>query len=103
MQKFLSVFTWQKKDRANRYEREKNIATTGTVPQRLSLAKNRKTHPEILYFLAQNDPDAGVRQAVANNETMPVHVSPFLARDQSPDVRLALAARRRECAFCTPT
>ncbi|MBK6895406.1 MAG: DUF2336 domain-containing protein [Alphaproteobacteria bacterium] len=93
MQKFLSVFTWQKKDRANRYEREKNIATTGTVPQRLSLAKSRKTHPEILYFLAQNDPDAGVRQAVANNETMPVHVSPFLARDQSPDVRLALAAR----------
>ena len=93
MQKFLSVFTWQKKDRAGRYEREKKVATSGTPAQRLALARNRKTHPEILYYLAQNDPDQQVREAVAQNEVMPVHVSPFLARDHSPDVRLALAAR----------
>ncbi|MCL4677852.1 MAG: DUF2336 domain-containing protein [Alphaproteobacteria bacterium] len=93
MQKFLSVFSWPKKAFADRYDREKQVATRGTLPERLSLARNRRTHPEILYYLAQNDPDEQVRRTVAENEAMPVHVSPFLARDNSPDVRLALAAR----------
>lgn len=93
MQKFLSVFSWPKKGRSDRYEREKVIASKGSVPERLSLARSRKTHPEILYFLAQNDPEPEVRRTVAENEAMPVQVTPYLARDNSADVRLALAAR----------
>lgn len=76
-----------------RYEQEKTIAQSGDVKKRLSLARNTHTHQEILYYLAEKDPDPKVRRAVAENPSMPVHVSPVLAEDSSDDVRMALAAR----------
>ena len=95
MVRFLNVFTKQKKSTrdSSRYEREKVLAVSGSMKERLDLAKSRKTHPEILYFLAQNDPEPEVRRAVAGNELMPLHVSPFLATDNNMDVRMTLAAR----------
>jgi len=59
----------------------------------MSLAKNTKTNKEILYYLAESDPDPKVRQAVAKNTSTPEHVSPVLAADDDTDVRLALAKR----------
>ncbi len=76
-----------------RYEQEKTIALSDDVKKRLTLARNTQTHQEILYYLAEKDPDPKVRRAVAENPSMPVHVSPVLAEDSSDDVRMALAAR----------
>ncbi len=76
-----------------RYEEEKKIAEGEDPGKRLTLAGDRKTHQEILYYLAEKDPDPKVRKAVAENPAMPVHVSPILAVDQNEDVRMALAAR----------
>lgn len=61
--------------------------------ERLTLARNTETHKEILYYLAEKDPSADVRKAVAENKSMPLHASNVLATDNNQDVRLALASR----------
>ncbi|PZP55474.1 MAG: hypothetical protein DI586_06705 [Micavibrio aeruginosavorus] len=81
------------------FNKEKNalksrqLALSGKAEDRLKVAKSKNTQPELLYYLAQNDPDASVRQAVAKNKSTPVHASSVLAKDADEDVRLALASR----------
>ncbi|MEM6781310.1 MAG: DUF2336 domain-containing protein [Pseudomonadota bacterium] len=82
----------QKRD-PKRYEAEKAIAEKGDEKKRLSLAKNSKTHQEILYYLAEKDPSPDVRLAVAKNASAPLHISALLAEDTNIDVRMALAGR----------
>lgn len=72
---------------------EKEVAISGDKKQRLTLAKSSKTSKEILYYLAEKDPESEIRKAVAENKAMPVHVSPVLSQDPDQDVRLALASR----------
>jgi uncharacterized protein (DUF2336 family) len=79
--------------RKRRYEAEKAIALSADSPARVRLAENPGTHQEILYYLAQSDPDPAVRRAVAGNMATPVHASPILALDKDQDVKLALAGR----------
>ena len=88
---FSSFFT--KKDRAARYENEKQIVLDSDVSHRSKLAKDPSTSQEILYYLAQNDKDAGVRKSVASNKSTPFQASDILATDRDQDVRLALAER----------
>src|SRR5262245_16806276 len=76
-----------------RYRAQREIAQGGNVSARLKLARDTETNREILYYLAENDPEVSVRSAVVANPSMPLHVSPILARDSNVDVRLALAAR----------
>ncbi|QQG37369.1 MAG: DUF2336 domain-containing protein [Micavibrio aeruginosavorus] len=76
-----------------RYEKEKTIAQSSNVRKRLALAKDPRTHQEILFYLAKEDPDPAVRLAVARNMSTPVQASPMLAGDGSEDVRMALARR----------
>jgi uncharacterized protein (DUF2336 family) len=75
------------------YEEQRAALSSADVKARMSLAKNSRTNREILYYLAEKDPDAKVRQAVIKNKAMPVHASPVLATDKDQDVRLALAGR----------
>ena len=89
---FKHMFGSSKPD-PRRYEQEKAAARGADEKKRLSLAKNSKTHKEILYYLAEKDPSAKVREAVAKNKSMPVQVSAVLAGDKDEDVRLALAGR----------
>lgn len=74
------------------YERQKSLLEAGTAEERLQIADDADTHPEVLYFLAK-DADANVRRAVATNRATPVQASTLLANDKSVDVRMALAAR----------
>lgn len=76
-----------------RYEEEKRIAHSDDTGERLNLAQSTETHQEILYYMAENDPDPDVRKAVALNHTTPVHASTVLAADKNQNVRLALAER----------
>lgn len=78
---------------AERYAREKEIMRGTDAAKRLALARNENTHQEILFFLAQNDPEAAVRMAAARNWSTPLQASPVIANDSSEDVRLALARR----------
>lgn len=75
------------------YEEQKKLAVEGKINQRLKLAENKKTNQEILFYLAENDPDDKVRRAVAQNISTPLHAAHQLAIDSSQDVRLALAGR----------
>lgn len=75
------------------YEEQREDLQSADLKRRLKLARNTKTEKEILYYLAEKDPEAAVRKAVAENKSMPVHASPILAADQDQDVRLALAGR----------
>lgn len=85
---FGNLFNRDKRD-----ARDRNIAVSDNASARIKIAKNSKTRPELLYYLAQNDPDASVRQAVAKNRSTPVHASGVLSKDTDTDVRLALAHR----------
>ncbi len=88
---FASLFG--KKDKSAQYEAEKTIALSDQVKDRLKIAKDPKTHQEILFYMAQTDGDSSVRQAVAQNTSTPVQASGVLSKDTNVDVRLALAAR----------
>lgn len=74
------------------YDVQKQKATSAKSAERLKLARDPKTHLEILYYLA-DDKDALVREAVASNPATPVQVSDKLAKDPRTEVRLNLAAR----------
>jgi len=82
--------------RPKQYSDQKESLQSAKVKERMSLAKDTKTNKEILYYLAEHDPDPKVRQAVAKNTSTPVHISPVLAADDDTDVRLALAKRLME-------
>ncbi|MCB1650542.1 MAG: DUF2336 domain-containing protein [Alphaproteobacteria bacterium] len=75
------------------YEEQRAALDSADVKARLTLARDSQTSKEILYYLAEQDPVAAVRKAVADNEAMPVQVSPILAGDTDEDVRMALARR----------
>jgi len=77
----------------DRYEREKVIARGGDEKKRITLASSAETHQEILFYLAQHDPNPKVRQAVAANTKTPVQAAGVLAGDVDIDVRLTLAQR----------
>lgn len=79
--------------RQKRYDRQKTLVRSENAADRLKLAKSKATQPELLYYLAQNDPDVNVRRAVAKNKATPVHASSVLAKDNDVDVRLALSGR----------
>lgn len=93
MFRFLKKIKINKRTSADKYEDEKTRATSGDVRQRLNLAKNTRTNQEILYYLAEHDPDPRVRRAVAKNAALPVQAGPVLAADKDVDVRIALAER----------
>lgn len=59
---------------------------------RKSLAENRETAPEILYFLAE-DAHPEVRRAIANNPSTPRKADILLAGDPQEAVRLDLARK----------
>lgn len=78
---------------SGRYKNAAASLKSADVKERLTLAADTQTSKEILYYLAEKDPDPEVRKAVAANESMPVQVTPVLASDSDQDVRMALAAR----------
>jgi uncharacterized protein (DUF2336 family) len=81
----------QERDPA-RYEIEREKAKSQSTSDRLKVAKDPKTHLEILYYLAE-DQDHKVRKAVASNPSTPMHVSHVLAKDDDVDVKIALIKR----------
>jgi uncharacterized protein (DUF2336 family) len=74
------------------YEDAKVLAHSGSIEERRAIASHRETRPEILFFLA-NDPDAGIRQRIAANDTTPHQADVNLARDADDDVRCVLATK----------
>ncbi len=93
LKNLLPIKDTKKKRDPKRYAEEKTTAITGDVKKRLTLANSSKTHQEILYFLAERDPDPRVRKAVAGNKSTPIHATPILAHDHDEDVRLKIAER----------
>lgn len=78
-----------------RYEKERALAESQNVRDRLKLARDPRTHLEILYYLA-GDSDDKVRMAVAKNDAAPVQASQIMVRDKNVDIRMALAHRLME-------
>lgn len=76
-----------------RYEWEKALSLSQDPEKRMKIAKNPKTHQEILYYMAENDPDPNVRRVVARNLATPIVACGIIAQDDSIDVRLGLAER----------
>jgi len=75
------------------YGQQADDARSDNVEKRLNLALSSETHKEVLYYLAEKDPEPAVRRAVIDNDALPMQVSPILAQDSDIDVRLALAGR----------
>lgn len=86
-----SIVTKQNRD-PKQYEVEREKARSKSAKDRLAVAKNPKTHLEILYYLAE-DQDHKVRKAVASNPSTPIQVSDVLAKDDDVDVKIALIKR----------
>ncbi len=91
MSSFLTRFFGAREPR--NYVLQKHELQSEKRSQRLRLAKDTATNKEILYYLAEKDPDPKVRKAVIANRALPVHAVTILAQDRDIDVRLALAAR----------
>lgn len=89
----LFSFLFGTKNKVEIYDREKKIALSDNIKDRLKVAKNPETHQEILFYMAQTDGNAEVRRAVAGNRSTPVQASNVLSKDKNEDVRLALAGR----------
>lgn len=75
-----------------RYDSQKKLLETGDAAALQAMAAGHETHPEILYYLAQN-PDADIRRAVASNVAAPVQAAVVLARDTDEDIRVTLVSR----------
>ena len=75
------------------YDSQKQLAVSGKTRDRLALARDINTHKEILFYLAEHDPDEKVRKAVAQNIATPMQANTKLATDASVDVRMALAGQ----------
>ncbi|CAN0318996.1 unnamed protein product, partial [Chrysoparadoxa australica] len=74
------------------YESAKRTLSEGTEKKRRGLASSPDTKPEILYFLA-SDESPDVRAALAANAASPAQADQLLADDPDEDVRQALAAK----------
>lgn len=79
----------------NDYEQAKEAARHGTAVERTILASRSDLPPELLYFLAQDD-EPPVRAAVAGNAALPQKAERFLVDDAQPEVRQALARKLAE-------
>lgn len=88
----LSFFKNILKSDKNDYDAQREKLARASLRDRADLASSTQTHPEILYYLAQDDA-VTVRRAIAANKATPVQAAPLLAQDRDVDVRLALAAR----------
>ena len=69
------------------------IARSDDAAKRMALARSLRTHQEILYYMAEHDPDPMIRQVVAQNLATPIQASGVISSDANEDVRLALAER----------
>ncbi len=74
------------------YEESKSLVQSRDPADRKRVAADQQVKPEVLYFLA-NDPDPGVRMAVARNQATPVQADVILAREAQETVRADLAAK----------
>jgi uncharacterized protein (DUF2336 family) len=68
------------------------IARDGNLAERVALAGQSRTPPELLYFLAE-DSEISVRRAVAENPHTPRQADVVLGRDPDPGVRCLLARK----------
>ncbi len=75
------------------YTQAREQVRSTDVKDRLSLAKEPQTNPEILYYLAESDADPRVRLAATKNAALPLQATPILAQDSDEDVRLALVQK----------
>lgn len=91
--KFFKSGDAEKVNASKRYEETRRKLSSEDKKDRLAIARDHSTTKEILYYLGEKDPDPDIRKAVAENPSSPYQLSPILARDQSPDVRMALAER----------
>lgn len=78
--------------KAPSYEEAKDVAATGSVGERLELAKCEGLPPEFLYYFA-SDQDDSVRRAVAANPGTPLQADVILAKDREVSVRTVLAEK----------
>jgi uncharacterized protein (DUF2336 family) len=74
------------------YHRSKEMAAASELSTRLDLAQRQDVRPEILYFLAE-DQEPTVRQAIAGNATAPRQADLLLADDSDLQVRQILAQK----------
>ena len=89
----VNIFTKFLSKSRKSYEEQRDALQSANVQERLEMAKNTSTNKEILYYLAEKDPEPSVRKAVLTNKSLPVQASTVLAKDVDQDVRLMLAGR----------
>lgn len=78
--------------RGKAYENAKKIARTGDAEARRKLAAREDVQPELLYYLAEDD-EPEVRRAIAQNAATPPHADLILATDLHESVREGLAGK----------
>jgi len=77
---------------SRRYRQERRVLEEGDVEARLDLARDNATHPEVLYYLAE-DTESEVRRGVAANDTTPRQADALLTEDGDDEVRMELARK----------
>lgn len=80
------------KNKGPAYEAARDLAASKNLDERMLLATNPETPPEILFFLADDD-DAKIRKAVASNTRTPRQADEKLAKDSDQKIRATLATK----------
>ncbi|MFQ5347682.1 MAG: DUF2336 domain-containing protein [Rhodothalassiaceae bacterium] len=75
-----------------RYIANRAALEAGDLARRRAMARGEDTHPEILYYLAE-DGDSMVRRAVAGNSATPRQADQLLTGDPDDEVRIELARK----------
>ncbi|MEK9672272.1 MAG: hypothetical protein VW268_07180 [Rhodospirillaceae bacterium] len=77
---------------ADGYGKTAEIAKNGSLAERMVLAADPETQPQILYFLT-NEPAPGVCRRFAGNKANPAQADDRLAKDEDPEVRETLGGK----------
>jgi uncharacterized protein (DUF2336 family) len=73
-------------------ETEQKILKAGSTDQRQALARREDARPEVLYYLAE-DESPEIRRAIAQNPSTPIQAAEKLTGDEDNEVRAELARK----------
>ncbi|MCF8474908.1 MAG: DUF2336 domain-containing protein [Emcibacter sp.] len=79
-------------DKQYSYEEAKDALEKKKNPDKIALAENKNTKPEILYYLA-SDKSVKIRRKIATNTNTPIQADSILAEDKDTEVRQELARK----------
>ncbi len=86
----LNIF--KKKEKSISYEEAREALEEKKIDDKLIIAEQETTPPEVLYYLAE-DASPEIRKKIAGNSNTPIHADKILSNDENEEVKHELARK----------